>query len=120
MAAQRGQHVRKIGLLRCLEQGALSYGALVWAAAGTNPGLSPEMICDHTRRLSRYREADLVDVHFAHPFDFAYYKRTFLNDTNTPRCRALREPRVRLHLLGARDLFFAELDGGRRGEAELF
>ena len=56
----------------------LPLGALAWASAGKDPGLTPEMILGMARRNARFPEADLSTLHLANPVDFPTLKRIFL------------------------------------------
>jgi hypothetical protein len=52
-----------------LHEHHLHVGALVWAAAGKDPGLSPEMIIHYARRFAIYRESDVRDLQLSQPVD---------------------------------------------------
>lgn len=56
----------------------LHLGALAWAAAGKDPGLTPETIVDGARRNTRFPGEDLSKLHLAQPVDFKALKRLFL------------------------------------------
>ena len=57
----------------------LHLGALVWAAAAKDPGLSPEFIVDWISRNSKYRPEDFKDVRLSQPVDLVACKRTILD-----------------------------------------
>jgi hypothetical protein len=59
----------------------LPLGALAWAAAGKDPGLTPEMIIEFAGRHSRFPAEDLSSLHLARPVDFPALKRVFLQAT---------------------------------------
>lgn len=62
-----------------LHQHHLSLGALAWAAAGKDPGATPEMIVDWARRGTRYRPEDLADLRLSQPVDLRALKRIWLD-----------------------------------------
>lgn len=57
-----------------LHERHLSLGALVWAATGKDPGLTPEFILDWAVRGNRFYEEDLADVRLGKPIDLAATK----------------------------------------------
>ena len=61
-----------------LHQRHLSLGALVWAAAAKDPGLSPEMIVDMARRHAKYRQEELDAVRPVQPINVRELKQIFL------------------------------------------
>jgi hypothetical protein len=61
-----------------LHERHLHLGALAWAAAGKDPGLTPEMIVEGARRNTRFPGEDLSKLHLAQPIDFKAMKGTFL------------------------------------------
>jgi PAS domain-containing protein len=61
-----------------LHEWHLHLGALAWAAAGKDPGLTPEMILDGARRNTRFPDEDLSKLYLAQPADFKALKRRFL------------------------------------------
>ncbi len=61
-----------------LHQRHLSFGALVWAAAAKDPGLSPEMIVDMARRHAKYRQEELDAVRPVQPMNVRELKQVFL------------------------------------------
>jgi hypothetical protein len=56
----------------------LHLGALAWAAAGKDPGFTPEMIADWARRGNKFRPEDLRDVRLSRPFDLVAGKQKWL------------------------------------------
>lgn len=61
-----------------LHQHHLSFGALVWAAAAKDPGLTPELIVQLARRNSKYRAEQFSEVRLSRPVDVQALKREFL------------------------------------------
>ena len=61
-----------------LHQHHLSFGALVWAAAAKDPGLSPELIVQLARRNSKYRPEHFDRVRLSQPVDLRALKMIFL------------------------------------------
>jgi len=61
----------------------LPLGALIWGAAGKDPGLSPHAILELLKRRGRPRQSELDRLHLAHPIDAAEAKDRWL--------RALRD-----------------------------
>jgi len=61
-----------------LHEQHLHFGALAWAAAGKDPGLSPEMIVDWAARGNRFRHEDLAEVRLEKPVDLRQAKRIWL------------------------------------------
>ena len=61
----------------------LPLGALIWAAAGKDPGLSPHAILELLKRRGRPRQSELDRLHLAHPIDGVEAKDRWI--------RALRE-----------------------------
>jgi hypothetical protein len=56
----------------------LSLGALVWAAAGKDPGFSPLSLLELLRRRGRVRPEDLTRLHLAEPVDLQALKTEWL------------------------------------------
>ncbi|MBI2925460.1 MAG: hypothetical protein HYY24_07120 [Verrucomicrobia bacterium] len=56
----------------------LHLGALAWAAAAKDPGLSPELIIDWAGRGNRFRPEDLLEVKLGKPVDLRDSKRKWL------------------------------------------
>src|SRR5207249_6217523 len=56
----------------------LHIGALTWAAAGKDPGLTPDLIIDWAARGNRFRAEDLADVRLGKPFDLKAAKSIWL------------------------------------------
>jgi hypothetical protein len=61
-----------------LNERHLSFGALVWAAAAKDPGLTPELIVQLARRNSKYRPEHFDEVRLSQPIDLHALKRSFL------------------------------------------
>jgi len=61
-----------------LHQNHLHLAALAWAAAGKDPGLSPEFILDWCTRNTRYRPEDLADIRLSRPIDLKETKKALL------------------------------------------
>lgn len=61
-----------------LHEHHLSFGALVWAAAAKDPGLTPELIVQLARRNSKYRAEQFSEVRLSRPVDLQALKRQFL------------------------------------------
>ena len=61
----------------------LSFGALVWAAAAKDPGLTPELIVQLARRNSKYRPEHFDEVRLSEPIDVRALKRRFLEAADT-------------------------------------
>ncbi|HTI70487.1 MAG TPA: nucleotidyl transferase AbiEii/AbiGii toxin family protein [Candidatus Limnocylindria bacterium] len=56
----------------------LAFGALVWAAAGQDPGLTPEMLVEFAVRNSKYRPEHFDQVRLTVPVDLQRMKEVFL------------------------------------------
>jgi len=56
----------------------LHIGALAWAAAGKDPGLTPELIIDWASRGNRFRPEDLAEVRLSRPVDLRANKQIWL------------------------------------------
>ena len=61
-----------------LHEKHLHLGALVWAAAGKDPGLTPEFILDWFKRSARYDVGEVAKVNIAGAIDLKAMKRIFL------------------------------------------
>ena len=61
-----------------LHQCHLHLGALAWAAAGKDPGLTPDLIIDWASRGNRFRPEDLAEVRLSRPVDLVASKQTWL------------------------------------------
>ncbi len=61
-----------------LHQRHLHLGALVWAAAGKDPGLSPEFILDWVVRGNHFRPVDLAEVRLGQALDLRTTKAAWL------------------------------------------
>ena len=56
----------------------LSLGALVWAASGKDPGLTPEFLLDQMGRHVAYRKTDLDRLSLRKPLDLRRLKRRWI------------------------------------------
>ncbi|MEX1257422.1 MAG: hypothetical protein WEG36_07380 [Gemmatimonadota bacterium] len=56
----------------------LPLGALIWAAAGKDPGLSPHAILELLKRRGRPRQSEMDRLHLARPIDAAKAKDRWL------------------------------------------
>ena len=56
----------------------LHLGALAWAAAGKDPGFTPELIADWARRGNKFRPGDVREVRLGQPFDLMAGKQRWL------------------------------------------
>jgi hypothetical protein len=61
-----------------LHENHLHLGALAWAAAGKDPGLTPELIADWARRGNNFLLENLRDVRLSRPFDLVAGKKRWL------------------------------------------
>jgi hypothetical protein len=61
-----------------LHANKLSLGALCWAAAGKDPGWTPELILNEATRTARYTEADLKRLPLAHAVTLPQLKQRWL------------------------------------------
>lgn len=66
-----------------LHEHVLPLGALVWAAAGKDPGFSPLSLLDQLRRRGRVRPEDLERLHLEHPLDLPSLKSAWLDALDT-------------------------------------
>lgn len=62
-----------------LHEQHLHLAALVWAAAGKDPGLTPEFILDWALRGNQFRPEDLADVRLEKAFDFVAMKQRWIH-----------------------------------------
>ncbi|MSU61243.1 MAG: hypothetical protein EXS31_02420 [Pedosphaera sp.] len=60
-----------------LHERHLHLGALVWAAGGKDPGLTPEFILDWALRGNRFFPEDLADVRLGKPIDLVATKQAW-------------------------------------------
>jgi len=68
-----------------LHERHLSLGALVWAATGKDPGLTPEFILDWALRGNRFYEEDLADIRLGKPIDLAATKARWFEAVDQAR-----------------------------------
>lgn len=97
LAAAGRREPRDVVDLLDIHERYLPLGALVWAAAAKDPGLSPEGIIAEVRRNARYQQADFDRVMSATPIDA------------TATARALREA------LAEADAFVRAMPAGKEG-----
>lgn len=62
-----------------LDREYLGLGALMWAACGKDPGLTPDLLLQGTNRHSRHQPIDLEREHLARPVDLRELKRQWLD-----------------------------------------
>jgi hypothetical protein len=88
-----------------LHEHHLHLGALAWAAAAKDPGLTPEYIVDWAGRGNRFRPEDLAEVRLGRPFDLRDAKRRWVV--------ALDEARRLVERLPAAEMgcFYLKADG---------
>jgi hypothetical protein len=82
-----------------LHEQHLHLAALVWAAAGKDPGLTPEFILDWALRGNQFRPEDLADVRLEKPFDFVAMKERWIGIVHESRALIARLPAVELGCL---------------------
>jgi hypothetical protein len=70
----------------------LHLGALVWAAAGKDPGLTPEFILDWALRGNRFFPADLADVRLGRPINLVETKQAWFAAVHEARDLVARLP----------------------------
>jgi hypothetical protein len=68
-----------------LHERHLRLGALVWAAAGKDPGLTPEFILDWALRGNRFYEEDLADIRVGKPIDLVASKAEWFSAVDEAR-----------------------------------
>jgi len=56
----------------------LHIGALAWAAAAKDPGLTPDLIIDWAARGNRFQNSELADVRLGQPVDLRDLKKRWL------------------------------------------
>lgn len=61
-----------------LHEKHLHIGALAWAGAGKDPGLTPDLIIDWAARGNRFRPEDLGEVRLSKPIDLKAAKNVWL------------------------------------------
>ena len=64
--------------VNCLHREHLHLGALVWAAAGKDPGLTPELILDWIKRHTFHSPEQIKQVTLNRPLDLVCLKREWL------------------------------------------
>lgn len=77
----------------------LQLGALTWAAAGKDPGLTPEFILDWALRGNQFRPEDLADVRLEKPFDLVATKQRWIGIVHESRALVDRLPAAELGCL---------------------
>lgn len=75
-----------------LQQHHLPLGALAWAAAGKDPGLSPEYILNWANRLTKYRNEELVGLRLSQPVDLQALKHVWLSAVHDAQSLIERMP----------------------------
>lgn len=70
----------------------LHLGALVWAAAGKDPGLTPEFILDWALRGNRFYPEDLAEVRLEQPLDLVATKQEWFEAVQEARQLVARLP----------------------------
>lgn len=68
-----------------IHQNHLSLGALVWAAAGKDDGLSPSFILEEMSRVQRYSKIEYDEVTWTQPFDRKAMKQVWITALNEGR-----------------------------------
>ena len=61
-----------------LHERHLPLGALAWAAAGKDAGMTPELVVELASRQAKYRDDDLADLRLRQPVDLREVKQTWL------------------------------------------
>lgn len=75
-----------------LHRSYLRLGALVWAATGKDPGLSPLLILNELHRHTRYQPEDLAEVRLRQPVSLQELKQEWLEMLRTARHLVERLP----------------------------
>lgn len=75
-----------------LHRSHLHLGALVWAAAAKDPGLTPEYILDWALRGNRFFPEDLADVRLEHPINLVSMKQEWTEAVASARALVSRLP----------------------------
>ncbi|HMO05249.1 MAG TPA: hypothetical protein PKC67_12350 [Kiritimatiellia bacterium] len=84
--AAAGRHaIRDYIDLLYLDEKVLSLGALVWAAAAKDAGLSPGFMLEELQRIQRYTAADYAGVQLVKPPDPVAMKKQWLGALETAR-----------------------------------
>lgn len=79
-----------------LHEHHLHLGALVWAASGKDPGLTPEFILDWALRGNRFFPEDLADVRLGKPIDLVATKQAWFAAVQEARELVARLPAAEL------------------------
>ena len=82
-----------------LHERHLHLGALVWAAGGKDPGLTPEFILDWALRGNRFFPEDLADVRLEKPIDLVANKQAWFAAVQEARELAARLPAAEIGCL---------------------
>lgn len=77
----------------------LHIGALTWAAAGKDPGLTPEYILDWALRGNRFFSADLADLRLGKPIDLVATKQAWIAAVHSARELVAKLPAAELGCL---------------------
>ena len=83
-----------------LHERHLHLGALVWAAGGKDPGLTPEFILDWALRGNRFFPEDLADVRLGKPIDLVATKQAWFAAVQEARELVARLPAAELGATG--------------------
>jgi hypothetical protein len=75
-----------------LDRTCLSVGALCWAAAGKDPGLTPDLILGEAGRHTHYRPEDLARLQFATPVSLESLKQHWLQAARSTESLRRRLP----------------------------
>lgn len=62
----------------CLHQQHLHLGALAWAAAGKDGGMTPELVLDLASRNTKFHEDDLAAIRLTQPVDLRECKKSWM------------------------------------------
>ncbi len=84
----------------------LSFGALVWAACGKDPGYTPELLLDQATRHTAYTQSDLDRLSLREPLDLKCLKRRWL--------KAAEQAQALISSLPAEDIGCLYLDAQQR------
>lgn len=82
-----------------LHEHHLHLAALVWAAGGKDPGLTPEFILDWALRGNRFFPEDLADVRLGRPIDLVATKQAWFAAVQEARALIARLPVTELGCL---------------------
>ena len=86
-----------------LHQNHLSLGALAWAAAGKDAGLTPDFILEEAQRNSRFPRSEVAKLKLSHPIDLVALKQIWLEAGRSARELFARLPPADLGCLYLND-----------------